>query len=562
MNISNLSILAEFNSGIKKYDFTAPTLTADGITFALEQREDTYRLTAKSDAPLGIRSLTLEFTYQGDFDFESAYVARTSHWESFGYHKVDDTPPESLHYGVVLDDKSPCFFIGTMLPQNTLQNYCARVLKKDTLRITAKVQYQRGQAEQRELFSEWVWLSDCLPYRQTIEAWAQKQPLLEKQEPLAYGWNSWDYYFETVCHEDIVENVEAIKADPVLREKVQYITVDDGWSHDWGVWEPNYRFAKGMKHTADYIKAQGFIPGIWTAPFNINFECYYARRCPELLVKDEKGDIFRFGRRCFIDPTCPAGEKYFFDLYKGLYDAGYRLFKIDFISTITNCPGFYRKDLGYYEVIRRFFEIVRSAIGADAKILGCNFPAELGGNIVEFNRAALDIHNDWNVVRRVVLSLQTRFWWPEHIATIDGDFMIVRGSETSKEDPANILPIQLRAGGEDIRLFDATEAQTWANLVAFWGGNRMNADRVSALNEKGVAILREGFNFPAHPHYRPLDLGRKELAEYWYKKTEDAEYLLLVNFEDTPQELGKGIDLPFAIEPMTLAPHESVIFKK
>lgn len=193
--------------------------------------------------------------------------------------------------------------------------------------------------------------------------------------------------------------------------------------------------------------------------------------------------------------------------------------------------------------------------------MGCNLPAEVGG-ITEFNRAALDIHNDWNVVRRVVLSLQTRFWWPEHIATIDGDFMIVRGSETSKETPANILPIQLRAGGEDIRLFDATEAQTWTNLVAFWGGNRMNSDRVSALNEKGLELLHQGFTFPAHPHYLPLDLGRKELAEYWYKNADGEEYLLIVNFEDQERQMGKEIDLPFAIEPITLAPHASVIIRK
>ena len=190
-----------------------------------------------------------------------------------------------------------------------------KVLAKDTLRITAKVEYQRGQAKQKELFSEWVWLSEDLPLLQTIEAWAAKQPYLSKKEPLAYGWNSWDYYFETVCHEDIIENVEAIKADPILSKKVQYITVDDGWSHDWGVWEPNYRFAKGMKHTADYIKEQGFIPGIWTAPFKINFECYYARRHPELLVKNQDGDPYLAGRRCYIDPTCPAGEEYLFHLY-------------------------------------------------------------------------------------------------------------------------------------------------------------------------------------------------------------------------------------------------------
>ncbi len=567
MNISNLRILAEFKDQIKEYDFTAPTLTAEGITFSLEQKEDTFRLAARSDAPLGLKNLSLRFTYQGAADFTEAKVYQTTApvWEE-GYKTVDDALPESLHFGIVSSAKAPCFFMGTMLPQNTLQDYKAKVIDAHTLRVTATVHFTRGQAKEKELFSEWVWLSDERPFLQAMEDWAAKQPYLEKSEPVAYGWNSWDYYFETVSHADIVENVEAIKADPVLSQKVKYITVDDGWSHDWGVWEPNYRFAEGMKHTADYIKEQGFIPGIWTAPVKVNFECYYVRRHPELLVKDEYGDPFRVGRRCYIDPTSPAGEKYIYDLYKGLYDAGYRWFKTDFIWDLTTCPGFYNEQMGYCEVIRHLYKIIRSAIGPDAKILGCNLAAEVGGGIVESNRTGLDIHNDWPTLRRVVGFLQTRFWWAEHIATIDSDFMLVRGEETSHQRPVNILTEWTanrdRAEGRERRLFTAEEAKTWANITAFCGGNRMISDRMVALNEKGLSILREGFSFLEHPHYRPLDLGNKPLAEYWYKKTAEGEYLLLINFEDAPQEMGKEIDLPFAIAPVVLAPHASIIIRK
>ncbi len=567
MKIDLLRLIAEYRHEIKEYEFIPPMLFADGITFTLEQREDTYRLKAKSDKPLGLKSLALEFTYQGGQDFTDGKVYQTTApvWEE-GYKKVDAALPESLHFGVVPKGNGPCFFIGTMLPQNTLQDYQAKTIDAHTLRVTAKVHFTRGQADQTELCSEWAWICDELPILQAMEAWAQKQPYLEKKEPIGYGWNSWDYYFETVSHQDIVENVEAIKADPVLSKKIKYITVDDGWSHDWGVWEPNYRFAKGMKYTADYIKEQGFIPGIWTAPLKINFECYYVRRHPELLVKNEYGDPYRVGRRCYIDPTCPAGEKYIYDLYKGLYEAGYRYFKTDFIGDITTCPGFYDKEMGYYEVIRHMYAIIRSAIGGDARILGCNLPAEVGGGIVEANRTGLDIHNDWPTLKRVVGFLQMRFWWAEHIATVDSDFMLVRGEETSHQRPVNILTEwnanRDRAEGKEHKLFAAEEAKTWANISAFCGGNRMLSDRMVALNEKGLAILREGLSFIEHPHYRPLDLGRKALAEYWCKNADGEEYLLIINFEDQPQKMGEGIDLPFAVEPFVLEPHSSIIIKK
>lgn len=567
MNISNLSILAEFKDGIKKYDFTAPTLTADGITFSLEQREDTYRLSAKSDAPLGLKNLSLQFTYQGTQDFSAAHIYQTTCpvWAS-GYNAVDEALPESIHFGVVSSDKEPCFFMGTILPQNTLQDYQAKTIDAHTLRVTATVRFTRGQAKLKELFSEWVWISEDRPLLQTMQAWAEKLPTLGKKHPIPYGWNSWDYYFETVSQADIEENIAAIKADPVLKEKIQYITVDDGWSHDWGVWEANYRFPKGMKYTADYIKEQGFIPGIWTAPLKINFECYYVRRHSELLVKNEYGDPYRAGRRCYIDPTSPAGENYIYDLYKGLYDAGYRYFKTDFIWDITTCPGFYREEMGYYEVIRHMYRIIRSAIGPDAMILGCNLPAEVGGGIVEANRTGLDIHNDWPTLKRVVNFLQTRFWWSDHIATIDGDFILARGEQTVKEQPVNILTgwdtHQREAEGNELKLFTATEAQTWANISAFCGGSRMLSDRIGNLNEKGLAILHDALQQPEEKNYLPLDLGKKDLAEYWYKKTEDAEYLLIVNFEDQERQMGAGIDLPFAIAPVTLPPHASVIIKK
>lgn len=567
MKISDLRLIAEFIDETKEYEFTLPGITADGITFTLEQKEDTYRLAARSEQALGLKSMALQFTYQGAQNFSSSMLYRTTDpvWET-GYKKIDDALPESLHFGIVSSDKESCFFMGTILPQNTLQHYQAKTIDAHTIQVTTKVTFTRGQAKQKELYSEWVWLSDNLPILQAVEIWAAKHPYLEKKEPLAYGWNSWDYYFETISHADIVENVDAIKADPILKEKVKYITVDDGWSHDWGVWEPNYRFSKGMKYTADYIKEQGFIPGIWTAPLKINFECYTVRRQPELLVKDEYGDPYRMGRRCYVDPTSPAGEQYVYDLYKGLYDAGYRWFKTDFIWDITTCPGFYREDLGYYEVIRHFYKIVRSALGSDAKILGCNLPAEVGGGIVESSRTGLDIHNDWPTLKKVVNFLQLRFWWPEHIATIDGDFMLVRGAETSHQRPVNILTEWTanrdRAEGREHRLFTAEEAKTWANITAFCGGNRMISDRVTALNETGLSILREGFSFIEHPHYRPLDLGRKDLAEYWYKKTDTSEYLLIVNFEDQVRQMGADIDLPFAVEPFVLAPHASVIIEK
>ena len=564
MKITNLRLIAEYIDKTEEYPFSSGKYNANGISFLLEEKDGTYRVAARGEKPLALRSMAVEFTYQSDCDFTEAHVYQTNCrpcWKS-GYVKVEDALPESLNYGVVCAYNEPCFYMGTMLPQNTLQEYWAKVLQKNTLLVTAKVQFTRGQAKQTALFSEWVWLCDTLPLLEATRTWAALQPALEEQEPIAYGWNSWDYYFETVSHQDVMENAEAIRNDPVFSQKVKYITIDDGWSHDWGEWEPNYRFPKGMKHTADCIRAHGFVPGIWTSPFSVRKDSYYGRRCPDFLVKDDNGDPYGPSQRFFVDPTSPSGEKFLFDLYKGLYDAGYRFFKTDFISDLLNCPGFFREELGYYEVIRHFYKIMRSAVGEDAKILGCNLPAEVGGGVVESNRIGLDIHNNWNDVKRIVDYLQARFWWGEHVSTVDSDFMLARGPQTSTEQPCNAVTLQSRSNGKDISLFTPEEAKSWVRLSAFCGGNRMLSDRISVLTDEALSILYDGFSFEEHPHYVPLDFGRKPLAEYWYKKTADAEYLLIINFEETPQMMGEGIDLPFAVAPQMLAPHASVLIKR
>ena len=48
------------------------------------------------------------------------------------------------------------------------------------------------------------------------------------------GWNSWDYYFADVSEQDMIENMEEIRRDPVLREYLRYIVVDMGWEHREG----------------------------------------------------------------------------------------------------------------------------------------------------------------------------------------------------------------------------------------------------------------------------------------------------------------------------------------
>ena len=50
-----------------------------------------------------------------------------------------------------------------------------------------------------------------------------------------------------------MKNAEFIANDPVLKQHVKRIIVDDGWQYCYGEWEANSLFPQGMKWLAGKI---------------------------------------------------------------------------------------------------------------------------------------------------------------------------------------------------------------------------------------------------------------------------------------------------------------------
>lgn len=192
------------------------------------------------------------------------------------------------------------------------------------------------------------------------------------------GWNSWDYYFADVSEQDMIENMEEIRRDPVLREYLRYIVVDMGWEHREGDWYPCYTFPNGLESYADQVRSRGFIPGIWTSPIQMQQLCKTATRHNSFLVRDEYGDPVVVDNQFVVDPTHPDGKAFIRELYTRLYRAGFRLFKVDFVSNLTHVDRFYDTTMGHYQVIRELFRIIRECVTEESHIIGCSLPKECG----------------------------------------------------------------------------------------------------------------------------------------------------------------------------------------
>ena len=492
-----------------------------------------------------------------------------------------ESPESSLFTGLVYGAQKPCLFLGTKLPQNNIHRYQVRRIDSDTVEITGKTEFTVGQSVMEALCTETTLIFENLSPLAAMESWADHLADIPVPAPMV-GWNSWDYYFTTVSSQAVRENLECIHNDPKLKEKLQAVVVDDGWETCVGEWYPNHRFPEGLTALADTIKSYGFIPGIWTNGPQTESLCEPALRHPEYYTLDEFGIPFTVDGKQVLDPTHPAAEAFISDTYTRLYEAGFRIFKVDFLSTILEAKRFYDPACGPYEAIRRLLRLVRQAVGPDSHIVGCSYPPECGPGVVDSSRISVDIHNHFPHVLWIMEYMQARFWCNGKLFRSDPDMLVVRGSETSLEAETNVFnPWNLVPPGSDRfssrwrrgPVFNAIEAETWGNLVVFSGGDIMLGDRLSMLNDRGRELIYNHLE----PHQNaavPLDLGDRETSEIWYDR--HTQSLLVVNTEENVRNLGVefaryGITSPESIRcrkthtyekgvlNVTLQPHESAV---
>ena len=494
----------------------------------------------------------------------------------------NESPKSTMITGLFFGADKPCLFLGTKLPQNNVHRYQVRRVDDDTVTITGTTEFTVGQSTMENLHCEITLVCTGETPVKAMEKYAGHLADIPVPAPMI-GWNSWDYYFTTVSSAAVRENLEFIRNDPKLRGKLQAVVVDDGWETCVGEWYANHRFPEGLAYLANLIKSYGMIPGIWTNGPQTESLCEPALRHPEYYTLDEFGIPFTVDGKQVIDPTHPAGEKFILETYSRLYEAGFRLYKVDFISTIVEAKRFYDPACGPYEAIRRMLKLIRQAVGPDSHIVGCSFPAECGPGVVDSSRISIDIHNHWPHILWIMEFMQVRFWQNGKLFRSDPDMLVVRGSETSLEEETNVFnPWNLVPPGETRftsrwrrgPVFNAIEAETWANLVVFSGGDIMLGDRLSMLNKKGLEILYSHLQ----PHMYaavPLDLGDREVAEFWYDSHTSS--LLVVNTEDmlrtmTVEFARYGISAPESVScekphtyakgvlQITLQPHESAVF--
>ena len=370
--------------------------------------------------------------------------------------------------------------------------------------------------------------------------------------PPEYGWNTWDYYRWTITEDEVMKNAEFIAADPVLKQHVKRIIVDDGWQYCYGEWEANPYFPSGMKKLAERIHKLGFKPGLWLAPTIVEPHCRIAQLDYDMLACSEGGQPC-LGYRCMerygflLDPTVPKSQKFLTDLFDRYAGMGYEYFKLDFLASTMAAKRFHDRTVPRSRILRLLMDAVARGVRGRAELLGCNYHFYNGNSHVGSVRVGGDIHSLWHSIRFNTVSVAGMFWANKRLWINDPDFALCRSLDTSNDpDLQRLNPCLVFCGPDDpfkqennyvLASTHLNEQQVLLSLVLMTGGAINLSDNMPLLNEAGLELARKTVSAESGFGGRPLDMFEHALPVYWTQKLKKGGRVLVINWEDEAKEI-------------------------
>ena len=248
----------------------------------------------------------------------------------------------------------------------------------------------------------------------------------EKDSIKTCGWESWYNHYANINQKLIDGDLNSldktgniIKTFCLDKKKPTVFQVDDGWEQalgQWNVWEE--RFPEGMTNLASSIAAKGYIPGLWIAPFIIDWRADAAREHRDWILRDETGHPIAAGYGelwgAKNGPDQPDKKHSYFclDLSRddvleyldGLMDKiinvwGFRYIKLDFLFA-GMIYGAYKNGGAGYEWYDKAIKLItkrkQNNKGEGVAYLGCGCPLEASYTALPLSRIGPDTKEAWD----------------------------------------------------------------------------------------------------------------------------------------------------------------------
>ncbi len=229
------------------------------------------------------------------------------------------------------------------------------------------------------------------------------------------GWESWYCHYSRIDEELVLKSLEALDGNQnflnrfyVERGKPTVFQVDDGWEIAVGDWDfSRERFPNGMKPVADTVKAKGFLPGIWIAPFLVTKFSRIFHDRPDWLLYNDKGKPLVVGWMpawggdfYVLDLSRREVRDYLYAIFERLVNEwGFRYLKLDFLYAGLY-PGRFAEGGSAYqwyeEVIGRITSVTENRDGRPVAYLGCGAPLETSFRHFPLMRIGPDTKESWD----------------------------------------------------------------------------------------------------------------------------------------------------------------------
>ena len=259
-------------------------------------------------------------------------------------------------------------------------------------------------------------------------------PIRGKTPPT--GWCSWYCFGPKVTAQQVLDNLDFIaKNAPQLK----YIQIDDGYQPAMGDWlETGAAFGGNVQGVLKQIRARGFEPAIWVAPFVAEEKSHLFEQHPDWFVKDAGGKPLRSDRVTFggwrrgpwyvLDGTHPEAQKHLEMVFRTMrQDWGCTYFKLDanFWGAIHG-GHFHDARATRIEAYRRGMQAVLRGAG-NSFVLGCNHPLWPSLGLIHGSRSSNDIKRSWDRIKQTARQNLSRNWQNGRLWWNDPDALCLAG---------------------------------------------------------------------------------------------------------------------------------------
>ena len=220
------------------------------------------------------------------------------------------------------------------------------------------------------------------------------------------GYTSWYRHYGDITEEKLLDDLKDMdtKGTPIVASIGKWakrmFQIDDGYCKvgDW-LDVDGRDFPRGLAPLVDDIRAQGFTPGLWLAPFVCERDSRLFEEHQDWLLRDGEGNPVPTGSQWTtgyaLDTLNVEVRSYVLEVLQTMtQEWGFELLKADFLYAACMLP---HGGLNRGELMADAMGLLRTGVDdAGALILGCGVPLGSAFGVVDYCRIGCDVGLDWD----------------------------------------------------------------------------------------------------------------------------------------------------------------------